>query len=126
MYRCALVVVAAVSICAPAVAQVARQFPQTALRGEMVVTAPPEVALNGKPARLSPGARIRAEDNMLRLSASLVGRKMVVHYTVDPNGQLADVWILRPDEIARQPWPVTPQQAATWGFDPIAQVWTEP
>ena len=36
-----------------------RIFQTNALRGELVLKAPPEALLNGKPARLAPGARIR-------------------------------------------------------------------
>jgi hypothetical protein len=58
---------------APATVQVAG--PQNDLRGEMVVTAPPELALNDK---LEPGDRIRGQDNMLAISATLVGQRLVV------------------------------------------------
>jgi hypothetical protein len=128
MYRCALAALGAatVLVSAPSSAQVARQFPQNALRGQIVVTAPPELALNGQPARLAPAARIRGQDNMIVLSGTLVGQKLAVHYTLDGTGEVRDVWILRADELARQPWPATPQQAATWVFDPVAQVWSKP
>jgi hypothetical protein len=49
----------------------------------------------------------------------------VVNYTLDMTGTVRDVWILRPDEIAKQPWPKTPEQARRWAFDPVAQVWQE-
>ena len=39
----------------PAAAQVQRNFTAKALRGEIVFGTPPEVKLNGKPARLAPG-----------------------------------------------------------------------
>ena len=127
MYRCVLAAaVAACALAAPAAAQVSRQFPRDALRGELLVTAPPEAALNGAPVRLAPGARVRGADNLVVLSGTIVGQKLLVHYTLDASGQLRDVWILRPDELARVPWPTTPQQAAAWAFDPIAQVWTRP
>ncbi len=126
MLRCVTGLVAACALAAPAAAQVARQFPADALRGQIVFAQPPEALLNGQPVRLAPGARIRGQDNMLVMSASLLGQKGLVHYTVDGNGQLRDVWILRPDEIARKPWPATPQQAAAWSFDPVAQVWSRP
>ena len=61
-----------------------------------------------------------------RPSASIAGQKFVVHYTVDGGGQIRDAWILRTDEVARRPWPTTPQEAAAWSFDPIAQVWSKP
>lgn len=102
-----------------------RAFPATALRGELLLTAPPEASLNGEPARLAPGARLRGEDNLLRLPASLAGQRLLVHYTLEPTtGLVLDVWILNPTERAREPWPATPEQARAWRFDPSAQTWT--
>jgi hypothetical protein len=109
---------------APAAAQVARNFPPNALRGEIVVGSPPEITLNGKASRLAPAARIRGQNNMLEMSASLSGARLAVHYTLDDEGLVKDVWILRPEELAKTPWPTTPLQAQTWEFDPIAQTWT--
>ncbi|MFM1906356.1 MAG: hypothetical protein RLZZ591_33 [Pseudomonadota bacterium] len=87
----------------PALAQgIQRSFPTDALRGRLVVTQPPDVVLNGRPDRLSPGARIRSEKNLLVLSASLAGREQLVNYTREPNGLIHDVWILSEAE-AQQP-----------------------
>ena len=108
----------------PAAAQ--RLFPADALRGEVVVVQPPDVQLNGKPARLAPGARIRNESNMVQLSGTLVGQKRVVNYTLDPLGHLRDVWILTAAEADRQPWPRTEKEARSWVFDPTHQTWTKP
>jgi hypothetical protein len=108
----------------PAMAQ--RNFTQQALRGELVVGAPPEVSLNGKPARLAPGARIRDENNMLHLPATLSGRKFVVFYTFEPGGEILDVWILNAEERARKPWPTTVKEAQTWIFNPFTQSWAKP
>ena len=125
MFRCALLTAAlAVVSMMPAAAQVPRNFPASALRGEITITQPPELTLNGQPARLAPGARIRGQNNLLVLSGAAVGQKLLVHYTLDPTGNLLDVWILTPAELARKPWPVNPQQAATWTFDPDSQTWS--
>ncbi len=114
-------------LCAmPVAAQTPRPFPATALRGEFVVLQPPEVALNGRAARLAPGARIRGDNNLLQLSGALVNQRLIVNYTVDPSGLLLDVWILTAAERARLPWPTTPEQAAAWTFDPSAQAWIRP
>ena len=110
----------------PVPAQVQRNFPQTALRGALVIGEPPEATLNGRPARLAPGVRIRNLDNMVILSASLSGPRLLVHYTLDTLGLVKDVWVLTPEEAARRPWPTTPQQAEEWSFDPVAQTWTRP
>jgi hypothetical protein len=105
-------------------AQVQRQFPQSALRGELSFGQPPEVTLNGEAWRLSPGARIRGQNNMLVLS--LVGSRWTVHYTTEAPGLVKDIWILRPEELAVEPWPRTAKEASIWVFDGIAQKWSRP
>jgi hypothetical protein len=124
MLRCVFLAAALTTLTTSAAAQ--RLFPADALRGEFVVVQPPEVQVNGKPARLSPGARIRNEQNMVQLSGTLVGQKRVVHYTVDPLGQLRDVWLLTAAEAAKQPWPKTQKEAQAWVFDPTHQTWAKP
>ena len=111
--------------CASTHAQISRNFPPTALRGALEVTAPPDALLNGQPVRLAPGSRIRAANNMLQLSASLVQLPLLVHYTFDPLGLVKDVWILSPDEAAKKPWPSNPTEAQRWLFDAPAQTWTK-
>jgi hypothetical protein len=125
MYRCVIAAAAALVLAAPASAQVQRNFPQNALRGEIVIGNPPEIVLNGATTRLAPGSRIRNQNNMLEMSGALVGNKFVVHYTTDLSGLVRDVWILRPEELAIRPWPTTAEEAARWSFDPIAQSWTK-
>ena len=105
-------------------AQTTRPFPATALRGELMVTQAPDLQLNGEPARLSPGARIRSANNMLQMSASLTGQPLLVHYTREPSGLVHEIWILTPEEAARKPWPSSPEQAQRWLFNPAAQSWT--
>ncbi len=126
MYRCFIAFFAAVLFAGGVSAQSMRRFPPTALRGTFEVVQAPDVALNGKAARLAAGARIVGPDNMLKLSASLTGQKVLVHYTVDTQGLLKDVWILTADEAARKPWPTTTTEAQGWVFDPVAQVWSKP
>ena len=126
MYRCVTLALLLAFIVPAAHAQAARRFPATALRGELVVKQPPEVLLNRLPTRLAPGARIKGPNNLLLLSGALIDQRLIVNYTLDNYGHLLDVWILTPDELARKPWPVTPQQAAAWSFNPDAQVWTRP
>jgi hypothetical protein len=75
-----------------------RQFPQAVLRGELVVLTPPEITLDGKPERLSPGARIRGADNLLVLSGALVNQKLAINYLREPAGQVHQVWILTEEE----------------------------
>ena len=118
-----LALVAMLTAMAPALAQLPRSFPANALRGELVVVQPPDVMLNGEPARLAPGARIRGQNNLLQMSGALVGAKLLVHYTPDPEGLLLNVWVLTAEEAGRKPWPTTLEQAQRWNFDPAAQSW---
>ena len=112
------------AVALPATAQSQRNFPADALRGALVVGDTPEITLNGQPARLAPGARIRGQNNMLAMSGSLAGQRLLVNYTFDMNGQVRDVWILTPAEASKKPWPSTPEEAARWEFDATTQVWT--
>lgn len=125
MYRCLLAALACAAFVSPSLAQVQRPFPANALRGVITVTSPPDIVLNKDAARLSPGARIRDTRNMQVMSASIVDQKLLTHYTLDGNGQVSAVWILTDDE-AKKLWPWTPREAATWRFDPVAQVWSKP
>lgn len=79
-----------------------RNFPASALRGNLVVTQPPVITMDGKAAQLSPGARIKGPDNLLVLSGAIVGKELVVNYTVEPQGMVHDVWILTEAEAAEK------------------------
>jgi len=79
-----------------------RPFPPNVERAVLTVQQPPIVLINGKPDRLSPGARIRGANNMQVMSGALVGQAMVVNFVREPNGQIHEVWILTAAE-ARQP-----------------------
>ena len=126
MYRCAAALVTAALVLPSAQAQMHRNFPANALRGEMVITAPPDATMNGQPARLAPGSRIRGEDNLLQMSAALAGRKLIVHYTRETSGLLFDIWVLNPAELANRTWPRSEAEAQTLVFDPIGQTWSKP
>jgi hypothetical protein len=126
MLRRALALAAALLLALPAAAQVQRNFPRNALRGAIVFGAAPEITLNGNPARLAPGARIRDANNMTIMPGALLGGRFLVHYTTELYGLVKDVWILTPAEAANRPWPTTPEEAQAWGFDPIAQIWVKP
>ncbi|MDP3086546.1 MAG: hypothetical protein Q8N44_22985 [Rubrivivax sp.] len=126
MLRCVLL---AAALCAgplTAFAQMPRSFPAQALRGELQVVQPPEVLVNGQPARLAPGARIRGQNNMLQMSGAIAGQSLLVHYTRDFDGLLRDVWVLTAAEAARKPWPVSETEAKAWAFDPVGQTWSKP
>ena len=125
MYRCALTLALAAT-CVVAQAQTHRTFPANALRGELVITQFPDALLNGKPARLAPGARVKGDTNLWIAPAGLAGQKLVVHYTVETSGLLQDVWVLNPVELANKPWPTTPAESASWTFIPGSQTWVKP
>ena len=95
----AVAVLAGVAALPPAAAQdIRRPFPPAALRGILVVTAPPAIQINGRDERLSPGARIRSTSNTLAMSGSLVGQRLLVNYVRDPHGLVHEVWILTETE----------------------------
>ena len=125
MLRCVSLLIASLTLAMPAFAQLERNFPATALRGELRVLQPPAVTIDGKEARLAPGARIRDQNNLLAMSGSLVDRALAVHYTLEGNGMLLDVWLLTPQELARRPWPKTQEEARNWIFDPVGQSWSK-
>ena len=83
----------------PAAAQLGpRQFPPAAKRGLLVVTAPPEVLINGTSEQLSPGARIKGTNNLMVMSGSLAGASVLVNYVRNTQGQIHEVWILSDEE----------------------------
>jgi hypothetical protein len=78
-----------------------REAPKDVVLGQLVVTAPPEVTVDGKPDRLSPGARIRDLNNMLLLSGGIVGKQLPVVYRRDGAGLVHEVWILTDAEYQK-------------------------
>ena len=110
---------------AAANAQLRRNFPADSLRGKLSLDDPPQAVLNGAPARLAPGARIRGQNNMLATTGAFAGQSFIVNYTIDMQGQIKDIWVLTDEEIARL-WPTSREQAASWRFDPGTQTWAQP
>ena len=82
-----------------AVAQIVRSFPETALRGKIAFKSPPQIELDGKADRLSPGARIRDEQGMLAMTGALAGKSFVVNFRREAGtGMVHKVWILSAEE----------------------------
>ena len=79
-----------------------RPFPSHALRAALVVTQTPSITIDGKPERLSPGARIYGANNMLVMSSALTGQPLLVNFVREPIGLVHQVWILTEAE-ARLP-----------------------
>jgi hypothetical protein len=126
MFRCVFAALFTLLLSTSAFAQAQRTFPADALRGSLVFGQLPEISLNGQPARLGAGARVRDPANLQPRPATLIGMKFLVHYTVDTQGLVKDVWILTSDEATRKPWPATVAEMQAWQFDPVAQTWTKP
>jgi hypothetical protein len=82
-------------------AQMIRHAPADVRPAVLTVTAPPEITLDGRPDRLSPGSRIRNTNNMLLLSGSVVGQRLPVVYRRDAAGLVHEVWVLTEDEYAK-------------------------
>ena len=102
----------------PALAQgMLRQFPVAAKRAVLEVKAPPEVLLNGAPARLSPGARIHGLTNMLVMSSQMIGQRLVVNYLRDPQGLVHEVWILSEAEAQQKRPGMEPVTNYVFGSD---------
>lgn len=90
----------------PALATV-RPFPANAKRGTMTVANFPEIILDGKTRRLSPGSRIYNTKNLTQTPGSIQGSDLVINYTEDYTGSISKVWILTEEEAAqRLPKPV--------------------
>lgn len=84
---------------AEALAQL-RSIPADAQRGTLSHVREMNVLLDGKPARLAPGAQIRDGDNRIVLPAQLAPDSLV-RYQTDAEGSLRRVWILTPAEAAQ-------------------------
>ena len=78
-----------------------RSAPKDVTLGRLTVTAPPEITVDGKADRLSPGARIRDLNNMLVLSAGIVGKDLPVVYRRDGAGLVHEVWQLTEAEYSK-------------------------
>ena len=80
---------------------VVQQAPQGTRLARLQVSLPPEIALDGRPDRLSPGARIRDTRNLQVLSGSLSGQNLPVVYRRDGAGLVHEVWLLTEAEYSR-------------------------
>lgn len=103
MNRCRILFIAlALLVAGLASAQgMRREAPKDVVLGKMVVTAPPQITLDGKPDQLSPGSRIRDLNNMIVLSGGLVGKTLPVVYKRDAAGLVHEAWILTDEEYAK-------------------------
>jgi hypothetical protein len=66
-----------------------------------VSATPPIITVDGKPDRLSPGARVRDRNNMLVLSGALAGKTLYTVYKRDSAGLVHEVWLLNQEEYTK-------------------------
>ena len=89
------------AIATAAHAQVARQLPANGKLGELAGAqqhAFPLLQIDGKVARLTPGARIYDQNNRTILHNALPERAHVL-YVPEASGEVSRVYILRPEEL---------------------------
>ena len=87
-----------------------RKFPANALRGTLQVVQTPQILIDGKPERLSPGARIRDPQQRLVMSASITGQTLVINFVRNPMGEVHEVWILNELEARQKLKTNTPER----------------
>jgi hypothetical protein len=99
----AILFIAVQAINTQATAKMTRHFPDSAVRGKMAFTSPPQIELDGKADRLSPGARIRDEQGMLAMTGALEGKEFVVNFRREAaTGLVHEVWLLTAEEAKVQ------------------------
>jgi len=76
-----------------------RHIPDTAKRGHITHIQDTIVEIDGQQMRLSAGAQIRSQDNLIMVPMSLPPGALV-KYTLDAMGQIHRVWLLTPEEAA--------------------------
>lgn len=77
-----------------------RNFPDAALRGELLIIDAGQAQINGKAVRLAPGLRIFNQDNALVFAHQLAGKKLKVNYALEVStGMLHQVWLLSEAEL---------------------------
>lgn len=90
-----------------------RPFSAKARRAVMQITQPPELLLNARAERFSPGARIFGANGLLVLSATLVGQSLPVVFEREAQGLVHTVWVLNPTEAALSERQLIPAAAPT-------------
>jgi hypothetical protein len=92
-------------------AEAGRQFPPNAQRGKLQVVQGSDVLIDGKPERLSPGARIRGPQNTLVMTGAIMGQELVVNFVRDAYGNLHQVWLLTALEAKQKMKRATPERS---------------
>ena len=98
-------------------ADAGRQFPPNAQRGVFKVVQGADVMIDGKPERLSPGARIRGPQNTLVMTGAIIGQELVVNFVRDTYGNLHQVWLLTALEAKQKVKRATPENNIFFSSD---------
>jgi hypothetical protein len=98
-------------------AEAGRQFPPNARRGKLQVVQGADVLIDGKPERLSPGARIRGPQNTLVMTGAIIGQELVVNFVRDAYGNLHQVWLLTALEAKQKMKKATPDNNVFFSSD---------
>ena len=95
--------VLAVVFAGSAIAQQERivTIPAAAKRADITFQGTPDLIVDGRAARLSPGARIYDRNNYLQMFGSLSGTVKAKFLVEELSGLVHAVWILTDEEIAR-------------------------
>lgn len=81
----------------------ARNFPEAAVRGTLVITGQGMAEINGKAIRMAPGMRLFNAENALLMLHTVIGQKFTVNYLIEPStGLLWTAWVLSPAEAAQK------------------------
>ena len=76
-----------------------RMLPQDAASGELTASKYPYVTIGAKRFHLAPGSRIFDQHNRIIVPNSLPPSATVL-YKINSNGDLANMWLLTPEEAA--------------------------
>ena len=80
-----------------------RNFPESALRGKLVVTGMYDAKLNGKSIRMAPGVRLFSPQNTLVQAHTVLEKPFTVNYVLENStGMLLTAWILSKEEAAQK------------------------
>ena len=96
----ALFLTLALALCASPAGAQQRKFPENARLGTLQIHVFPQATLDGKVTTLAPGTRIHDKADMLVLPSTVQG-PVTVLYRIDTLGQVAEAWILTPEELRR-------------------------
>lgn len=78
-----------------------RSFPTHAKRGKLAAAPFPQVSIDGKLRRMTPGSRIWNEHNLTIVPAELGTNQYLANYTETEQGEIDRIWILTPAEQGR-------------------------